>query len=142
MEGGLMKRRGFLLNSAVLVLLIPMLLLLATYEDVSSQIVRAQSERTQVERTYNVVSFFDLEFQKALELSGKRAVVGVVDYVAVTGRFISPGYMVNNTIADLILDGASPSITGYDLSRIIEGQTMGSWLTNVTTLLQKQGFSV
>ncbi|WP_048150003.1 DUF2341 domain-containing protein [Palaeococcus ferrophilus] len=137
-----MKRRGFLLNSAVLVLLIPMLLLLATYEDVSSQIIRAQSERTQVERTYNVVTFLDLDFQKALEISGKRAVVAVVDYVAVTGRFISPNYMVNNTIADLILTGNSSSITGYDLSRTIEDQTIAVWLSNVTTLLQNQGYTL
>lgn len=137
-----MRRRGFLLNSSVLVLLIPLLLLLATYEDISSAIITAQSERTQVERTYNVVSFLDLEFQKALELSGKRAVVGVVDYVAVTGRFVSPSYMVNNTIADLIIRGTSSSITGYDLSRIIQGQTLESWLTNVIEVLQKQGYAV
>lgn len=137
-----MKRRGFLLNPSVLVLLIPLLLLLATYEDISSAIINAQSERTQVERTYNVVSFLDLEFQKALELSGKRAVVGVVDYVAVTGRFVSPSYMVNNTIADLVISGTSSSITGYDLSRIIQGQTLESWLTNVIEVLQKQGYAV
>lgn len=137
-----MRRRGFLLNSAVLVLLIPMLLLLATYEDVSSQIIRAQSERTQIERTFNAVTFLDLEFEKALSLSGKRAVVSAVDYVAVTGRFINPGYKANNTLRDLILTGNSPSVLAYDVSRVMAGQTMETWLLNITSALASQGYTL
>lgn len=142
MEGETMRRRGFFLNSAVLVLLIPVLLLLATYEDVSSQIITAQSERSHIERTYDVISFLDLEFQRALELSGKRAVVAVVDYVAVTGRFIAPSYMANNTIRDLMIDGSSSSIIGYDSSRIMGKQTLGAWLSNITRMLNEQGYTI
>ncbi|ACS33268.1 DUF2341 domain-containing protein [Thermococcus gammatolerans] len=135
-------RRGFLLNSAVIVLLIPLLLLLATYEDVSSSIIKAQSERTQFGRTYDVINFLNLEFQKALELSGKRAVVAAVDYVAVTGNFISPTYKANNTIRDFIKSGTSPAVTGYDTLRVMGGQTLKTWLSNVSKLLQDQGYSI
>ncbi|EEB74849.1 DUF2341 domain-containing protein [Thermococcus sp. AM4] len=137
-----MKRRGFLLNSAVIVLLIPLLLLLATYEDVSSSIIKAQSERTQFERTYDVINFLNLEFQKALELSGKRAVVAAVDYVAVTGNFISPTYKANNTIRDFMKTGTSPSTEGYDTLRVMGKQTMKTWLSNVSKLLNEQGFTI
>ncbi|BAA30449.1 DUF2341 domain-containing protein [Pyrococcus horikoshii] len=133
-------RRGFILNSAVLVLLIPLLLLVATYEDVSSFIVKSQSERFQLGRTHDLVTFLDLEFQRALEISGKRAVVTIVDYVSLTGNFINPNYMVNNTIADLVRTGSSPSISGYDPTRIMQGQTLRNWLSNISSLLIDQGF--
>lgn len=137
-----MRRRGFLLNSFVLVLLIPMLLLLATYEDVSSQIVQAQSERVHVERTFRGVSYLEMDFQKALEISGKRAVVAAVDYVAVTGNFISPAYGVNNTISDLILTGTSSSMPGYDFNRVMKGQSMRKWLMNMSQELREQGYEL
>ncbi|WP_456321259.1 DUF2341 domain-containing protein [Palaeococcus sp. (in: euryarchaeotes)] len=135
-------RRGFLLNSFVLVLLIPMLLLLATYEDVSSQIIQAQSERVHVERTFRGISYLEMDFQKALEISGKRAIVAAVDYVAVTGSFISSTYKVNNTIKDLILTGTSSSMPGYDFNRVMRGQTIEKWLINMSQELGEQGFEV
>ena len=137
-----MRRRGFLLNSFVLVLLIPMLLLLATYEDISSQIVQAQSERVHVERTFRGISYLEMDFQKALEISGKRAIVAAVDYVAVTGNFISSTYKVNNTIRDLILTGTSSSMPGYDFNRVMRGQTIEKWLINMSQELGEQGFEV
>ncbi|NJE08958.1 DUF2341 domain-containing protein [Thermococcus sp. M39] len=137
-----MKRRGFFLNSVVLLLLIPLLLLLATYEDVSSQVIQAQTIRTQAERTYRVASYLELDFQKALEISGKRAIVAVIDYVSGTGNFISPTYMVNNTIRDLILEGTSPSLAGYDPNRVMRDQSLRKWLMNITEELNKQGFEV
>ncbi|MDV3103936.1 DUF2341 domain-containing protein [Thermococcus waiotapuensis] len=137
-----MKRRGFFLNSAAIILLIPLLLLLATYEDVSSQIITAQSERSQIERTYDVVSFLNSEFQKALEISGKRAVVAAVDYVATTGNFINPSYKANKTIADLMLNGNSESITNYDPGRIMQDQTLRVWFSNLGSLLLKQGYDL
>ncbi|WP_010476977.1 hypothetical protein [Thermococcus zilligii] len=137
-----MKRRGFFLNSAAIILLIPLLLLLATYEDVSSQIITAQSERSQIERTYDVVSFLNSEFQKALEISGKRAVVAAVDYVATTGNFINPSYKANKTIADLMLNGSSRSISNYDPGRIMQDQTLRVWFSNLGSLLLKQGYNL
>ncbi|WP_081452218.1 DUF2341 domain-containing protein [Thermococcus barophilus] len=142
MEGAIMKRRGFFLNSVVLLLLIPLLLLLATYEDVSSQVIQAQSVRTQAERTYRVASFLELDFQKALEISGKRAIITIIDYVSVTGDFISPTYMVNNTIRDLILEGTSPSLIGYDPNRVMRGQSLRRWLLNISADLRDQGFNI
>jgi len=138
-----MKKKGFLLNSAVLALLIPLLLLLATYEDVSSQIIFAQSERSQIERTGDVVSYLTLEFQKALEISGKRAVVTAVDYVSTTGEFIPPNVKANNTIADLVIRGSFPPgvIRGnYNPEKLMKGQTIQAWFSNVSRLLREQGY--
>ncbi|WP_456367781.1 hypothetical protein [Thermococcus sp.] len=135
-----MRRKGFLLNATALVLLIPLLLLLATYENVSTQIIHAQSERAQIERTSTVIRFLDMEFQRAMELSGKRAVVGVVDYVSVTGKFIDPDYGANRTIADLIIYGNSTEMTGYDTQKIMAGQTLKVWLSNISNALRDQGY--
>ena len=147
MEGEVMRRKGFLLNSAVIALLIPLLLLLATYEDVSSQIINAQSERGQVERTWSVVSYLNVEFEKALEISGKRAVVTAVDYVATTGHFIpstingAPG--ANTTIASLIKTGTFPFTPGgYNPQRLMRNQTLISWFSNVSSLLRQQGYTL
>lgn len=137
-----MRRKGFFLNSFVLLLLIPLVLLLATYEDVSSQILHAQSIRTQAERTYRTISYLDLDFQNTLEISGKRAIITVVDYVSYTGDFVDPNYMVNNTIRDLILTGNSSSLTGYNPQRIMGDQTIKRWLINLTQELNKQGFTI
>ncbi|WP_297435340.1 DUF2341 domain-containing protein [Thermococcus sp.] len=132
------------MNSTVILLLIPLLLLLATYEDASSQIINSQSERTQVERTFDVVSYVALDFQKAMELSGKRAIVAVVDYVATTGNFIDPNYMANNTIRDLVLRGTTYSPVGNspDVQRIMRNQDLKSWISNLATLLRKQGYTI
>ena len=137
-----MKKRAFLLNSVVLLLLIPLLLLLATYEDVSSQIIQSQSIRMQAEKTYRIVSYLEIDFQKALGISGKRAIITVIDYVSVTGNFISPTYMANNTIRDLILEGTSPSLVGYNPDKIMRGQTLKGWLFNISADLRDQGFEI
>lgn len=65
----------------------------------------------------------------------------IVDYVSLTGNFINPNYMVNNTIADLVRTGSSPSISGYDPTRIMQGQTLRNWLSNISSLLIDQGSS-
>lgn len=135
-----MKRKGFFINSAVIVLIIPLLLLLATYEDVSSFIVQSQSVRTQSERTYNVVNSVTLDFQKALEISGKRALVAAVDYVVNTGNFL------NNTNADqaikeLILQGQLSGLN-YDFDRVMKDQSIKTWVSNISDILKSQGFKI
>ncbi|AEC52833.1 hypothetical protein PNA2_1919 [Pyrococcus sp. NA2] len=135
-------KRGFLLNSTVIILLIPLILLVATYEDVSSFIIKSQGERIHIRTTKDVVVFLNLDFERTLEISAKRAIVTVVDYVSLTGNFIDPSYKVNNTIADLIKTGRSPSIAGYNPDRIMKGQTIGSWLSNVSSLLKRQGYEL
>jgi len=135
----MMKRRGFILNSVVLILLIPLLLLLATYEDVSSQILQAQSERVEVERSFSSTAYFDVDFQRALEIAGKRAILAVVDYTAVTGLFINSP--VNETIRELILFGNSSQISIYEnLPKIIGNQSLGRWLSLMREKLRTQGF--
>lgn len=128
-----MKRKAFLINSSVILLLIPLMLLLATYEDVSYQIIHAQSERMQIERTSNVVSSLELNFQKALEISTKRALITTTEYVATKG-FIS-GEMANQTIADLIIWGQSPVGISSD-------QSLRMWFQNITSILRRQGYSI
>ena len=137
------KRRAFILNSTVILLLIPLMLLLATYEDVSSQIILSQSERTQVERTYRIVSYVEMDFQRALEISGKRAIVTIVDYIANTRDFLDPddpNGMANATIRDLTLFGSSTQIASNYSERLMRDQTILGWLGNISTKLETQGY--
>lgn len=137
-----MKRRGFILNSFVLILLIPLLLLLATYEDVSSQILQAQSERVQLERSFRGIAYFDVDFERALEISGKRAIIAAVDYVSVMGRFVT-SKPANETIRDLILYGNSSALSGYpNLGKIMQNQSIKRWLTLTRQELREQGFEL
>ncbi|ASA76783.1 DUF2341 domain-containing protein [Thermococcus sp. 5-4] len=139
------KRRAFLMNSTVILLLIPLMLLLATYEDVSSQIIMSQSERTQVERTYRTVSYVEMDFQRTLEISGKRAIVTIVDYIANTRNFLDPSDpngMANATIRDLILYGQSGSIPSNYSERLMRDQTVLGWLGNMSRELERQGYEL
>ena len=135
-----MRRRGFILNSTILILLIPILLLLTTYEDVSSQIIQAQSERVQIERSFSSTAYFDIDFQRALEIAGKRAVIAAVDYVSVTGNFLN-STMANETIRELILFGNSTVLSGYEnLQKIMRNQSLIRWLGLMREKLREQGF--
>ncbi|AFL94979.1 hypothetical protein CL1_0774 [Thermococcus cleftensis] len=138
-----MRRRAYIINSTVILLIIPLMLLLATYEDVSSQIIFAQSERMQVERTYRVVSYVELDLQRALEISGKRALVTVVDYIASTGNFLDPQTSpANVTIRDLVLFKEASGISQSYVDKIMKDQTLKKWLINVSTELKKQGYTM
>ncbi|MBP1911755.1 DUF2341 domain-containing protein [Thermococcus stetteri] len=134
-----MRRRGFFINSAVIVLIIPLLLLLATYEDVSSFIVHSQSVRVQSERTYNVVNSVTLDFQKALKISGKRALVAAVDYVVNTGNFLNTD--ADKAIKELVLQGQLPGVN-YDFDRVMKDQSIKTWVSNISAILKSQGFRV
>jgi len=137
-----MRRRGFILNSFVLILLIPLLLLLATYEDVSSQILQAQSERVQLERSFRGIAYFDVDFERSLEISGKRAIIATIDYVSVMGRFVT-SKPANETIRDLILYGNSSALSGYpNLGKIMQNQSIKRWLTLTRQELRQQGFEL
>jgi hypothetical protein len=74
-------RRGYLLNATVLLLAIPLLLLAATYQQASSYIITAQSQRTLVERQYFSVNGIQDDLQNIVELSFKRAYLTLTEYV-------------------------------------------------------------
>ncbi|ACS89113.1 MULTISPECIES: DUF2341 domain-containing protein [Thermococcus] len=133
-----MKRRGFILNSLVLVLLIPMLLLLATYEDVTSWIVKSQSERVQVERTFRVTSYLEEDFKNALELSTKRALSLAVDFVT---NEHTPIDNASKAIKELILRGTYPQLSGYSrVSLFMGNNTLRDWIINLRDELSRQGY--
>ncbi|NJE42868.1 DUF2341 domain-containing protein [Thermococcus sp. GR6] len=137
------KRRAFLINSTVILLLIPLMLLLATYEDISSQIVLSQSERIQIEKTYRIVSYIEMDFQRTLEISGKRAVVTVVDYIASTGNFLDPNSTpANVTMRDLILSEEADGIDRRYSGKLMSDQTVFRWLVNISSELRKQGYTL
>ena len=141
-----MKRRGFLINYAVVVLLIPLLLLLATYEDVSSYVIQSQGKSVEIERTYDVISYLTLDFQNALEIAGKRAVVSAVDYVVTTGKFIPPTYRANEFIKEMVIYGHVLDPTPFDpnglvaAENLMKGQSLGVWIGNITKKLREQGY--
>ncbi|CAD5243405.1 DUF2341 domain-containing protein [Thermococcus camini] len=138
-----MRRRAYIINSTVILLIIPLILLLATYEDVSSQIVFYQSERMQVERTYRVVSYIEMDFQRTLEISGKRAVVTVVDYIASTGNFLSASSSpANITIRDLMLVEEAQGVSQQYADKLMKDQTVFRWLLNISSELDKQGYTL
>jgi len=127
-----MRRRGFLINSAVIVLIIPLLLLLAVYSNAQSQITNSQSERLELQRLSWAVSYVQADMKNALRISGKRALVSMINYV-VNGSFITKA---NVTMADLMLDGKAPGITGLN---IMANQTLKHWLDSVAAKLRENG---
>ncbi|WP_457752210.1 DUF2341 domain-containing protein [Thermococcus sp.] len=136
----MMKRRGFLINTTVILLLIPLLLLLATYENASSYIISSQGERVQAERTFDVVSYVSQDFQRAMAIIGKKAIISAVDYVATTGKFIDPTVGANNTIKHLMTGESDVLWSNPDVQRLMKNQNLPAWISNVSKLLRAQGY--
>ncbi len=139
-----MKRKGFLLNTTAIILIIPLLILLATYEDASSLIITSQGERVSTERMYDVVNYIQLDFQRALEISGKRALVAMVDAVVKSGMSFEglnsePKYWANETIKKIMLN-ESVSVLRID-PKITKGQTLEDWKKSIQKKLKKMGYT-
>ncbi|ASJ06426.1 DUF2341 domain-containing protein [Thermococcus pacificus] len=139
-----MKRRGFLINSAVLLLLIPLLLLIATYEDASSMIITSQSENVQIERTFRLTSYLEEDFKNTLSLSTKRAIALSVDYVTSE----RPLDNASAALKQLITYGHYPYIGGTNSewkSReefFMKNNTIKDWLRNMEWELERQGYTM
>ena len=142
-----MKRRGFLINTTVLVLLIPLILLLATYESASYSILSNQAELIQSERTFRIVSYLEEDFKNVLQLSTKRAVALTVDFVVSE----QPVDNASRAISTLIMEGDYPyfhnsAISGKNWGPTIEkfmgNNTVKDWITNMKTELKKQGYYI
>jgi len=126
-------RRGFLINSAVLILIIPLLLLLAVYSSVQSQVMYSQSERLELQRLSWTVSYVQEDLKNALRISGKRALVAMIDYVTTTGRFLNSA---NTTMRDLMITGEAP---GIGSPSTMKNQTLEHWLKTLSQRLRENG---
>ncbi|WP_456444174.1 DUF2341 domain-containing protein [Thermococcus sp.] len=135
------KRRGFLINSAVLLLLIPLILLAATYEDASSMIIHAQSENVELEKTFRLTSYLEEDFKNTLALSTKRALALSVDYVTSE----RPLDNASKALEELIINGDYPYIGDtpgwrYREEKFMKNNTIKDWLENMRWELKKQGY--
>ncbi|ASJ08419.1 hypothetical protein A3L11_03895 [Thermococcus siculi] len=137
-----MKRRGFLMNSAVLLLLIPLLLLIATYEDASSMIIASQGEKVEIERTFRVTSYLEEDFKNTLSLSTKRAIALTVDYATAE----RPLDNSSRALEQLVMYGHYSYIGGTNSNWtarekfFMKNNTIRDWLRNMKWELRKQGY--
>ena len=129
-------RRGFIINAAVLVLVIPLLLLAAIYENVSGGIMKAQSQNVLLSRDAFAVSTVQQDLQNAVDLSLRRAYLTLTDYV------ISNGLLTNENasyaLATLMLTG---TINGVP-QREMENVTLKNWFKNFLWYLNSLGLSM
>lgn len=133
MEGRLM-RRGYLINMTVLLLLIPLLLLAATYESISSAVVVNQAERGLMERQYfSTVTLRD-DLQNAVDLSFKRAYIALTEYV-INHSFVSNA---SEALEELMKYGT----IGGNISPTMGGVTLESWYSNFVNYLSSMGMSI
>ncbi|NJF25542.1 DUF2341 domain-containing protein [Thermococcus sp. Bubb.Bath] len=132
MEARMMRRRGFLINSAVLVLLIPLLLLTATYTQVHYQIINSQSENMELEKLNWAVNYLDTDLRNTLQISGKRAILAMVNYTVSNEKFLSKA---NVSMRNLMING---KIEGYT-SPLMGNQTLLYWFNTASNELIKRG---
>lgn len=130
-----MKRRGFVMNTVVLLLLIPLLLLLATYEDVSNYVLQAQAERVSVERQHNIISQLERDFSNAMKLSSQKAVLVAVEYAVTNAQFFNNA---SQALSELIVNG---TIEG-NFQDAMENITISYWVNNTLNFLTTRGYSV
>ena len=137
-----MKRRGFIVNSTVLVLLIPLLLLLATYSNVTSYVIHAQSQTARLKTTQDVVSYLQLDLQNVMQLSLKRALVLSLAFVT----SVEPLDNAQLALEDLVKYGTYPQISaaGPDWvereKQLMGNTTLLNWLNNMRDYLATMGY--
>jgi len=137
-------RRGFVINSTVLVLLIPLLLLLATYSDVTSYVIQAQSQATRLKTTQDVVSYLQTDLQNVLQLSVKRALVLSISYVT----SVEPLDNAQLALESLVLYGRYGQIesSGPEWAarerEFMGNTTLLDWLRNMEDYLAEMGYTM
>jgi len=133
MEGWLM-RRGYLINVTVLLLIVPLILLAATYQQASSYIIKAQSQRILLERQYFSVNDIQDDLQNIVGLSFKRAYLTLTDYV------INTSFVNNASLAlkDLIVYGTLNGVPQKSMANI----TLKRWFENIEGYLNSVGLKI
>jgi len=131
-----MRRRGFLINTAVIIILIPLILLAAVYEGVASGITSAQSQNILLSRDTFAISTIKKDFQNALDLSLKRAYLTLTDYVIENGLLISEN--ASYALKTLILTGTLGGVPQKDMANV----TLKVWFDNLVNYLSSQGLRI
>ncbi|NJE00512.1 hypothetical protein [Thermococcus sp. JdF3] len=127
-------RRGYLLNATVLLLAIPLLLLAATYQQASSYIITAQSQRTLVERQYFSVNGIQDDLQNIVELSFKRAYLTLTEYV-INNDFVDNA---SRELKNLMIDGTIEGSPQEGMVNI----TLKTWFSNTVDYLHSIGLEI
>ena len=127
-------RRGYLLNATVLLLLIPLLLLAATYEDVSGYIIGAQSQRTLIERQYFSINNIQDDLQNIVELSFRRAYLTLTEYV-INYDFVNNASL---ELRNLMIEGTLNGIPQSSMGDI----TIRDWFINMVKYLNSTGLRI
>jgi len=127
-----MRRRGFIINSTVVVLLIPILLLSAVYSQVHFQISQAQGEKMELEKLRWAISYVESDLKNTVQISGRRALLAMVNYTVTSGTYLTKA---NETMRTLMLTGQINGVT----VNFMGNQTLGFWLNSVSNTLLKRG---
>jgi len=126
-----MMRRGYLLNVTALLLIIPLLLLAATYQQTSSYIIKSQSQRTLLERQYFSINDLQSDLQNTVELSFKRAYLTLTEYV-ITNNFVNNASLA---LKDLMVYGTLNGVPQKSMGNI----TLQHWFESRVNYLNSIG---
>ncbi|ANF22687.1 hypothetical protein [Thermococcus piezophilus] len=127
-------RRGYLLNVTALLLVIPLLLLVATYQQASSYIIASQSQRTLVERQYFGINNIQYDLQNIVELSFKRAYLTLTEYV-INYDFVDNASL---ELKNLMVYGTLKGMPQKNMDNL----TLRDWFKNTVSYLNSIGFNV
>ncbi|KUH34046.1 hypothetical protein APY94_03480 [Thermococcus celericrescens] len=127
-------RRGYLLNVTVLLLIIPLLLLAATYQEASSYIITSQSQRTLVERQYFGINNIQDDLQNIVELSFKRAYLTLTEYV-INNNFVNNA---SRELESLMVEGTLNGVSQSSMGDI----TIRDWFINTVSYLNSIGMDI
>ncbi|NJE62034.1 hypothetical protein [Thermococcus sp. 21S7] len=127
-------RRGYLLNVTVLLLIIPLLLLAATYQQATGYIINSQSQRTLIERQYFSINNIQDDLQNTIELSFKRAYLTLTEYV------IDNDFVDNSSLElkNLIVYGTLNGVPQGNMKNL----TIRKWFTNTVDYMNSVGLKI
>ena len=131
-----MKRRGFLINATVLLLLIPLILLAVTYEGVSSYITHSQSQSVLLTKSSFTVVSIQNDLQNVVDMSLRRAYLTLTEHVIHNGPLVDQN--ASAVLRALVLNGRIGGIPQASMANI----TLDNWFINLVKYLRSQGMEI
>ncbi len=131
-----MKRKGFLINATVLLLLIPLILLAVTYEDVSSYITYSQSQGVLLTKSSFTVVSVQNDLQNVVDMSLRRAYLTLTEYVIHNGLLTDQN--ASAALKSLVLNGTIKGVPQASMTNI----TLDNWFVNLAEYLRSQGMEI
>ncbi|MFH0923085.1 MAG: hypothetical protein V1811_03435 [Candidatus Micrarchaeota archaeon] len=131
-----MALKGFFYTISVLIIIMPMIALVSYYAYLSTQSASAGVSKTVSVEASNFINSIDFDFERALEISAKSAIVSAVDRVVSDGVPLTDARLALRT---LVVNGSFPN--DNQTYPIMSSNHISNWISRMQNLSQYYGLN-